>query len=105
VFVAFYDFVFFVSVVSRQFTSSVWDAHDGDDQFPLLVNTSSRSQWKAAWRWTTAGHVAVIIVKIIIINSLMVSVSLQWTTKRKPHVQSPTITLPMTSRDPKSSNS
>jgi len=46
VFIAFYDFVYFVSVVSHQFTSSVWDVHDGDHrhQFPLLVNTSSRSQ-------------------------------------------------------------
>jgi len=40
VFIAFYDFV---SVVSRQFTSSVWDADDGDHQFPLLANTNSRS--------------------------------------------------------------
>jgi len=48
VFIAFHDFVYFISVVSRQFTSSVWDAHDGDHQFPLLVNTSSRSQWNAA---------------------------------------------------------
>jgi len=47
VFVAFYDFVYFVYVVSCQFISSVWDAHDGDHQFPLRVNTSSRSQWNA----------------------------------------------------------
>jgi len=26
----------------------VWNAHDGDHHFPLLVNTSSRSQWNAA---------------------------------------------------------
>jgi len=43
--VAFYDFVYFVSVVSCQFTFSVWNAHDSDYQFPFLVNTSSRSQW------------------------------------------------------------
>jgi len=48
VFIAFYDFIYFVSVVSHLFISSVWDAHDGDHQFPLLVNTTSRSQWNAA---------------------------------------------------------
>jgi len=48
VFVAFYDFVYFVYVASCQFISSVWDAHDGDHQFPLLVKTSLRSQWNAA---------------------------------------------------------
>jgi len=49
VFTAFYDFVYFVCIVSRQkkFISSVWDAHDRDHQFPLLVNMSSRSEWNA----------------------------------------------------------
>jgi len=48
VFIAFYNFVYFVFVVSHQFISNVWDAHNGNHQFPLLVNTSSRSQQNAA---------------------------------------------------------